>query len=83
MPAIETATRDGIAEITMTRPKVMNALSHELLDALIVTFGQLTSDDSVRCIVLKGSGSAFMAGGDLNLLLKFGVDARRTCRKVR
>jgi len=48
MPAIETAIRDGIAEITMTRPKVMNTLSHELLDALIETFGQLTFG-SRRC----------------------------------
>ncbi len=67
MPALETTTLDGIAEVTMTRPKVMNALSHELLDALIETFAQLTADDAVRCIVLKGSGPAFMAGGDLNM----------------
>jgi len=67
MSILETNRRDSIAEVTMNRPDFFNALSIELLDALIETFSELTADDSVRCIVLKGAGPAFMAGGDINM----------------
>ena len=67
MTILETTRRNSIAEVTMNRPDFFNALSFELLDALIETFGELTADDSVRCIVLKGAGPAFMAGGDIKM----------------
>tara|TARA_B100000315_G_scaffold260168_1_gene319659 strand:- start:1118 stop:1912 length:795 start_codon:yes stop_codon:yes gene_type:complete len=67
MTILETVRRNSIAEVTMNRPDFFNALSNELLDGLIETFGKLTADDSVRCIVLKGAGPAFMAGGDIKM----------------
>jgi len=67
MAIVETTRLDGIAEVKMNRPDSFNALSVEMLQALIETFEQLTNDDSVRCIVLKGAGPAFMAGGDLKM----------------
>lgn len=56
---------NGIARVTLNRPEVLNALNGELCDALIRTFGILEHDETVRCVVLQGSGDHFMAGGDL------------------
>ena len=55
----------GVASITLNRPKQYNALSEELLIELQATLDTIGSDDSVRVVVIAGSGSAFCAGHDL------------------
>ncbi|MCY4190657.1 MAG: enoyl-CoA hydratase [Rhodospirillaceae bacterium] len=56
--------RDGIAWVTMNRPKALNALNAEMTDALVKVIKPLEYDEDVRCIVVRG-GAHFMAGGDL------------------
>lgn len=61
--------RDGIAYVTLNRPKVLNALNRktveELQDALIDARG----DDSVRVLILTGAGEkSFVAGADIGEL---------------
>ena len=61
--------RDGaIAEITLNRPEVMNALSFELRGKLIDTFRNLADDVSCEVVILTGAGRAFTAGLDLKEL---------------
>ena len=55
----------GVASITLNRPKQYNALSEELLIELQATLDTIGRDDSVRVVVIAGSGSAFCAGHDL------------------
>ena len=55
----------GVANITLNRPKQYNALSEELLTELQATLEAIGRDDSVRVVVIAGSGSAFCAGHDL------------------
>jgi enoyl-CoA hydratase/carnithine racemase len=55
----------GVASITLNRPKQYNALSEELLTELQATLDAIGRDDSVRVVVIAGSGSAFCAGHDL------------------
>lgn len=57
--------REGAAWITLNRPDVRNALSAGLVTELYDHLGQANGDDTVRCIVLSGSGSAFCSGADL------------------
>lgn len=57
--------RDGVAWVTFNRPKVLNAYSVEMRDAFIPFLRKIEHDDSVRCLVLKGAGTHFMAGGDV------------------
>ena len=60
---------DGIAVVTVNRPKVLNALNAQTLDELRRTVLALRSDESVRCIILTGAGEkAFVAGADINEL---------------
>lgn len=57
--------RDGAAWITINRPHAMNALSREAVIEIDRTVAELEHRDDVRCLVFRGAGNAFCAGGDL------------------
>ena len=60
---------DGIATVTINRPKVLNALNAQTLEELRRTILALRRDDQVRCVILTGAGEkAFIAGADINEL---------------
>jgi enoyl-CoA hydratase len=64
-----TSAADGIATLTLNRPKVRNALNAALLDALLHALHAAEADPSVRAIILTGSGEkAFAAGADIGEL---------------
>jgi enoyl-CoA hydratase/carnithine racemase len=56
---------DGIARVTLDRPDVRNALTHEVSTSLIDTLDEVEDSDA-RALVLTGAGGAFSAGGDIN-----------------
>ena len=56
---------DGIATITLNRPKQLNALNHQTFDEMQDALADSASDPEVRVLVLKGNGRAFSAGDDL------------------
>jgi enoyl-CoA hydratase/carnithine racemase len=55
----------GIATLTLNRPKQYNSLSEELLAELQSALDAIEKDESVRVVVIAGSGPAFCAGHDL------------------
>jgi enoyl-CoA hydratase/carnithine racemase len=57
--------RDGIAWLTLNRPKQYNALSSALLDHLHAAFDDIAHDPSIRVAVIAANGHAFCAGHDL------------------
>jgi len=64
-----TETRDGIARITINRPKVLNALNEKTVRELHAAFSSLRSDPHVGAVILTGAGDkAFVAGADINEL---------------
>src|SRR5690348_2268480 len=54
-----------IATITLNRPKVLNALSPDLIHELTSALSALDADDSVRAVVLTGGQKVFAAGADI------------------
>jgi enoyl-CoA hydratase len=54
-----------VRRLTLNRPKALNALNHELLEALDEAVAAAAADDAVRVVVLRGAGRAFCAGYDL------------------
>jgi enoyl-CoA hydratase/carnithine racemase len=54
------------ATIRLNRPKHLNRLQAEDLDALLSLFNRIESDPAIRVLVLTGTGRAFSAGYDLN-----------------
>ncbi|HVS19995.1 MAG TPA: enoyl-CoA hydratase-related protein [Planctomycetota bacterium] len=72
--------RDGpVATLTVNRPKVLNALNRQTLDELAAAFDELAGDESVRGLIVTGSGEkAFVAGADINELAKMqALEAKR------
>ena len=59
--------RDGpVARVWLDRPEVRNAFNPTAIAELKQVFTELSSDDSLRAIVLGGHGKAFCAGADLS-----------------
>lgn len=56
---------DGIATITLNRPKTLNALSEDMLAALQATLDLVALDRSIKAAVLRGQGGHFCAGHNL------------------
>ena len=65
MSHLEVSKNKGIATLTMNRPEARNALSMEMRSQLCDALHDVELDSSVRCVVLKGAGDHFMAGGDV------------------
>lgn len=58
--------KDYVAIITLNRPEARNAISLKMLNDFHLLLDELSSDDSVRCLVLTGSeNKSFSAGADL------------------
>lgn len=61
--------RGSVRRITINRPDKLNALNRETINELHAAFEQARQDDSVRVVVLAGSGEkAFVAGADITEL---------------
>jgi 2-(1,2-epoxy-1,2-dihydrophenyl)acetyl-CoA isomerase len=58
----------GVLTLTMNRPDTLNAFNHELLVGLRQAFERAGQDDTVRCVVLTGTGRGFSSGADLGNL---------------
>lgn len=56
---------DGIATLTMNRPDFNNAQNSQMTYALDAGFRRAVDDDSVKVIVLRGTGKHFSAGHDI------------------
>ena len=57
---------DKIAEISVNRPKKLNALNTQVLSELCNAFEGYSWNDEVEIIILKGSGGkSFIAGADI------------------
>lgn len=59
------AKKGMVGWITLERPKAMNALTREMVQAMTATLTQWQQDAGVRVVVLTGTGAAFCAGADL------------------
>ena len=58
--------QDGnILKITLNRPDAYNALNLEMMKLLAAALSSAAADQTIRGILLTGSGKAFCAGGDL------------------
>ncbi len=59
-----------IALVQLNRPKVLNALSTDLMKDLIEAFFLLEDDKDVRVIILTGHDRAFAAGADIGQMME-------------
>lgn len=65
---ILTEQRDGVVYLTLNRPDKRNALNDQLISELKTALRRADTDESTRCIVIRGAGSDFCSGADLAAL---------------
>ena len=61
--------RDGIAWLTLNRPKGMNAINGEIIELYEKYIPEIANNDEIRAVVITGTGAAFCAGADLKEVL--------------
>ena len=64
-PILQRDDRDAVAVLTLNRPGKLNALSNELLAAIMQALDDIELDPAVRAIIITGAGRAFSAGADI------------------
>ena len=62
--AIAFEKEDHIATIILNRPEVLNALNQQMEQELAQAISQVSQDEEIRVLVIKGAGRAFCAGVD-------------------
>jgi enoyl-CoA hydratase len=75
--------KNSLAQITINRPKKLNALNKATINELSLAFKDLEDDNSIRVIILTGSGEkAFVAGADISEFAHFTVDEGRGLARI-
>ncbi|WP_018344576.1 enoyl-CoA hydratase/isomerase family protein [Cytophaga aurantiaca] len=74
MSLVLSTITDRVVTISMNRPEVYNALTPDLIEALISAFKDADSKDAIDYIIFKGEGKGFCAGLDLQWALTIQSD---------
>lgn len=62
---ILTEHRNGVMQITLNRPEVYNSFNRTMALQMQASLNEAAANESVRAVVITGSGKAFCAGQDL------------------
>lgn len=73
-PALLPSFSDGIAHLTLNRPRQYNALSVALMTEFQECLDQIAADSTVRAVIIEGAGKGFCAGHDLKELREHSGD---------
>ncbi|WP_417252069.1 enoyl-CoA hydratase [Castellaniella sp.] len=65
---VKVEVRGRVGLLTLNRPKVLNALSNEVIDALSAAVRSFEADENIGAMVLTGSEKAFAAGADISAM---------------
>ncbi len=57
----------SIGTLTFNRPDVYNAMNAQLIQAMRDVTAEIVESKTIRALILKGAGKAFLAGGDVGL----------------
>jgi methylglutaconyl-CoA hydratase len=68
-PTVLTRVDDGVATLTLNRPKEMNAFDADTARTIADAVDSFAADPAVRVLVVGGAGKSFSAGGDFNCVL--------------
>lgn len=56
---------DGIAQLTLNRPDVLNSINMKMIEEVRATVATFATDDAARVLLITGNGKGFCAGADL------------------
>ena len=59
--------QNGIAYLTINRPKQLNALNRKTLEEIGFLADKLKNDETIKVLIIRGAGGrAFVAGADIS-----------------
>jgi len=61
---------EDIATVTLNRPDALNALNSVLMKELNQALQEVSLNEAIKIVVLKGEGRAFSSGGDIKEMLQ-------------
>ena len=74
----------GVVTLTLNEPETRNALSNEIIDAIVAHVARINADLSVGCVILTGAGEGFSSGGNVKKMKDRATeDKPRTPTEVR
>jgi enoyl-CoA hydratase/carnithine racemase len=73
----------GVADVCLVRADKMNALDHEMFDAIGAAIHRLSTEPGLRVVVLHGEGKAFCAGLDMGRMAKLSAGEPGGTRDLR
>ena len=62
---IDVTTAGPLTTVTLCNPDKLNAMSRAMWRSLKAAFVAIQADPQVRCVLVRGAGSHFCAGGDI------------------
>ena len=66
---IERSLKEGVATVTINRPKALNALNYDTLKELLHCFEEIGGNRDIHAVIITGSGEkAFVAGADISFM---------------
>ena len=68
-PILFRERHSSIEIITMNNPKKLNALSNRMLAEIQYNLDEISEDNSIKAVIIKGNGKAFCAGHDLKEMI--------------
>ena len=66
--SIAVEVRDRICVLTLNKPESLNAMGDDMAEAFRDVIGKLRCDKKIKVLIITGSGRAFSAGGDLDMI---------------
>ncbi|HEU0207324.1 MAG TPA: enoyl-CoA hydratase/isomerase family protein [Pseudolysinimonas sp.] len=73
-PVVLFSLEGGVASITLNRPALGNAMSLEMMEALLQAVQDAEADPDCHVVLVRGAGRVFCGGGDLNGLARAADD---------
>src|SRR6201987_6204207 len=70
MPSVVVERHEGVFEIILTRPEILNAVNRETIAALAAAVAEAADDRAARVVLLRVAGTHFCAGGDITMFAK-------------
>lgn len=72
-----------IAEITINRPQVLNALNNQVLKELLELLNDISRNTDIRVLIITGAGTkAFIAGADIGEMQDYSVFEAKNFSKL-
>jgi 2-(1,2-epoxy-1,2-dihydrophenyl)acetyl-CoA isomerase len=67
MPSVVIERHEGVIEIILNRPEILNAVNRDTIVALAAAVAEAAEDRGARAVLLRGAGTHFCAGGDITM----------------